>query len=187
MIGIPSSFAFLFLEDAELMSLLIRHTVFFVTLPVTLPPFASMASFMASRLSYRVRLPVITKLLPFNSPSSACSRFKYARRGRPLPEPRRLSRHRIKRAEAGRLRRVVMFLFREEALPPLPPAEHHDPALPCISKGARHILPDGVRTYFHPPIRRPVLPSPLRASLQASTPSTAYHLCQAQSFWPCRT
>lgn len=57
----PSSRAFLFLAELEVLSLLIRQTVLPVTLPVTFPPRASIFSFKALRFSKWFRLPVITK------------------------------------------------------------------------------------------------------------------------------
>ena len=74
-IGIPSSAAFLFLLDAEWMSLLIRKLVFFVTLPVTLPPPVSMRACSSLRLAKCSRSPVTTKVRPLRglSPVSACS------------------------------------------------------------------------------------------------------------------
>ncbi len=50
-ISTPSSFAFLFLEEADMVSLLIRKLVFDVTLPVTFPPLDSIRFFSSLRLA----------------------------------------------------------------------------------------------------------------------------------------
>ena len=66
----PSSRAFLFFDEEEAASLLIRKSVFFVTEPVTFPPSASILSFSASRLAKCAILPVMTKV--FHSSGRSC-------------------------------------------------------------------------------------------------------------------
>lgn len=64
MIGIPSSFAFLFFDELDVTSLLIRYVVFAVTELVALPPRASINACSSLRLAKCCTEPVMTKVIP---------------------------------------------------------------------------------------------------------------------------
>ena len=63
-IGTPSSLAFLFFEELEVISLLTRKAVFLLTEELTFPPRDSIFSLHSLRFVKWVRLPVITNVFP---------------------------------------------------------------------------------------------------------------------------